>query len=146
MITTLRLPLVNAQLFQFRGEVGTSASGTDTAVDVKDLAIFADIKRHPGSKPSLKNTVSICHFPHRIAQDRVVELQGFCKFCVGFYVVAARSEISHLKLLNLFAALTERLAFGGSSTGEGLGIPGNYHHLLILVIGKLISFAVTSLH
>ena len=84
---------------------------------MKNLAVLADEERHPGCILPLEDAVGFLHFTLRIAQDRsgslriaqdrVIEFKRHCKFRIGFHVVAAGSEISHVELPNFLATLTE---------------------------------------
>ena len=116
-------------------------------VDKQDLAVLADVERHPCRVLSfaLDQTVGLRRGQFGIAEDRVVELEGFRKFLVGVGVVTTGGKVSDVELPNFFATLTERRAFGCSSTGKRLGIPGDYHGLLALEIGERVGFAVASL-
>jgi hypothetical protein len=67
------------------------------------------------------------------------------EFLVGLGVVKADSIVGDVELPDGLAALTERLAFGGSSAGEGFGKPGEHDGALAFVVGKLVQLAVRSL-
>ena len=81
----------------------------------------------------------------RIAQDRVVHPKRLGKRLVSLFSVnriATCRKIGHVKFADFRAALTERLAFGRSATGEGFGEPRQDDRLLSFVIGELVRFAV----
>ena len=91
----------------------------------------------------MDDSVSFRCFLGGIAQDRVIEVEGFGEFGVFFDRVATCGEVSDVAFLKVFATLTERLAFLRSTTGKGLGIPGN-HHRGALQIGQHVGFAVAA--
>ena len=64
------------------------------------------------------------------------------EFLVGLGVVDADRVVGDVELTNGIAALTERLALGGSTTGECFREPGEHHGTLALVIGELMGFAI----
>jgi hypothetical protein len=64
---------------------------------------------------------------------------------VRFRVVNADGVVGDVELPEGIAALTERLAFGGSPTGEGLGEPGQHDGALAFVVGEFVRLAVRSL-
>ena len=78
----------------------------------------------------------------RIAEDRVVQFQRLGELCILFDRVDAGRKVRDVKLPDLFAALTERLAFGGSAACESLGEPGDNHRALADVVGQPVGLAV----
>jgi hypothetical protein len=81
----------------------------------------------------------------RIAQDWIIRLDVLGEFLVGFGVVDAGREVRDiLERLELFAARTERLALGRSTSSERRGKPGK-HHGLALVVRQPMDLAVGSL-
>jgi hypothetical protein len=61
---------------------------------------------------------------------------------VGVGVVDADRVVRDIELTDRIAALTERLAFGGSPAGEGFREPGKDDGPFAAVVGKLMSPAV----
>lgn len=118
------------------------------SLDVEDLPIFPNVERGPGRIlfASAEQPVGHGRDAFGIAQNGVVEFQRLGKFRVRFDIVTAGCEISDVVFPNFFATLTERLAFGRSSTGKGLGIPRHDHGLLAFVVGEFVGLAVTSRH
>jgi hypothetical protein len=56
------------------------------------------------------------------------------EFLVGFRIVDAGREVRDVREgFEVVAALTERLAFGGSTSGERRGKPGKYHGLAFVI-------------
>jgi len=80
-----------------------------------------------------------------ITQDGIVRFDVLCELLVGLEIVDARGEIDDIREgPDVGAALTERLAFGGSPTSERFREPGE-HHRLALVLGQPVQLAVGSL-
>ena len=102
-------------------------AGLNRSLDVENFSVLTDI--HGGTGRVLfvtaDQSVSRCRFTGRITENRIVEIERFSEFLIGFGVITARCEMSDLKLLNIFATLTERLAFSCSTTGKGFRIPGD---------------------
>ena len=78
----------------------------------------------------------------RVAQDRVVGADVLGKSLVGLGIVYADGEVGDVELLDQIAALTERLAFGGSTAGEGFREPGQHDRALAFVVGQAVHLAV----
>ena len=118
----------------------------DILVDRQDFSIFADVKR-PAKRHlalGIDNPVSLGDFCAGIAQDRIVQLDGFGELRVFVRRIATGCEIGDIKFTDVVAARTERLAFRRSPTGEGLGKPGNHDRLFAFEIGKFIGLAVAA--
>ena len=64
-----------------------------------------------------------------IAQDRIVERERVGEFLVSLDRVTARGEVVDRKSTDFVAALTERLAFGRSTTGKRFRKPRKDHSL-----------------
>jgi hypothetical protein len=60
-----------------------------------------------------------------ITQNGIVQRKGLGKLLVLVFGIAARGKVDNVELSDLIAALTERLAFSRSSTGESFGKPSN---------------------
>jgi hypothetical protein len=84
-------------------------------------------------------------FLFRIAEDRVVGFDVLCELLVRLGIVDAGSKVDDiLEGPKVVAALTERLALGGSASGEGLREPGK-NDGLALVIRQPMHLAVGAL-
>jgi hypothetical protein len=66
----------------------------------------------------------------------------FGEFLVGLRVIDADGEVGDVELADRFAALTERLALGRSSAGEGLREPCEHDGALARVVGESMRLAV----
>ena len=123
------------------------ALGLYSFVDEQDLAVLADVERDPCREflVALDQTVGFGRGQFGIAEDRVIKREGFRKFLVGVGVIATCSKVRDVELPNFFATLTERLAFGSSTTSKRLWIPGDHDGLLALEIGKRVGLAIASL-
>ena len=133
----LPLPLRYAQLRKLRGDVRAGRCGLDRFVDVQDLAVGTDVERPAAGKSfCTQDAIRSGDLFARIRQNRVVGFNVRSKLLVLFGRVDARREIGNIELPDRFAALTERLAFGRSATGEGFGEPGEHDGAFALVVGK----------
>src|SRR5258708_2872681 len=120
----------HVELFQVRDQVLTGVSRAHLPVDVEDLAVRSDVER-----PAIghfadvelavigQHTVLPRGFLRRVGEDREVGLLLLRERGVVRQGVDADHEIRDVERANQLAALTERLAFGGSTTGERLGEP-----------------------
>ena len=90
----------------------------------------------------VNNTVSLCDFLSRIAEDGVIELKRFGELLVHLRGIAAGGKVGNIELTKGVAALTERLALRRSATGKCLGIPSDHHRSLSPKIRQLVGLAV----
>jgi hypothetical protein len=121
--------------------------GADLVVDVEDLAVGPDVEGPARRERVLgvDDAVGGGDFLLGIAQDRVIGLDMLGELLVRLGIVDAGGEIRDVrKGPDVFAALTERSAFGRSTTGEGFGEPGEDDRLA-LVVGQTVHLAVRSL-
>ena len=93
------------------------------------------------------HAVSLGRLLRRVAQDGVISLNRLGKtdvapLAVGW--IATGGEVGDIKLPQLIAVRTERLALGRSAPGKCLGKPGDHHRLLVLVVGELVGFTVAA--
>jgi hypothetical protein len=65
----------------------------------------------------------------RVAENRVIEREGFGESFIGLRRIAACREVFDVELTQLGAALTERLALRLSPSRERFGIPGEHHRV-----------------
>ena len=118
--------------------------GAYLLVDIENPAIEADVKR-----PSRCEWLILVDDAIRgrdlfggIAQQRIVHAERLRECLVRLWGIDADRKIRHVELPNRVAALTERLAFRCSPTGERLGKPSEYDDLLASIIGQPIALAV----
>ena len=93
------------------------------------------------------HAVSLGRLLRGVAQDGVISLNRLGKTDVAPLAVggiATGGEVGDIKLPQLIAVRTERLALGRSAPGKCLGEPGDHHRLFAFVIGELVGFAVAA--
>ena len=93
------------------------------------------------------HAVSLGRLLRGVAQDGVISLNRLGEADVAPLAVggiATGGEVGDIKLPQLIAVRTERLALGRSAPGKCLGKPGDHHRLFAFVIGELVSFAVAA--
>lgn len=139
------LPLVDAQFFESLCDLCAVGSRFHRCFDVKEFPIFPNVEGRTTRAFAIGNAIVCSGLAIGITQDRVVEFEFFRKFLVSLFVVAACGKICDIEFPNFFATLTERLAFGRSSPGKGLGIPRHDDGLFAFKIGEFVGFAVASL-
>ena len=121
-------------------------AGLHFLVDVQDFSVLADVKGPARGEFAflVEHTIGLRGRIGRIAQNRVVELKRLGVLLIGVRRFNAGGEVGDVKFANILAALTERLAFGRSTTGKRLGKPRQHHGLLSFKIGDLIRLAVAA--
>ena len=104
---------------------------------MQDLAVDADVER-PARRDAdrAEDAVGVGRGLGGIGEEGVVGLDVLSELGVRLGVVDADGEVGDVERSNGFAALTERLAFDRSATGEGFGEPGDDDRLLALVLGE----------
>ena len=121
----------HSELLQSRRDICSRAVRVDASVDVEDLAFGVDIVSPAVRQFTLRRYDPIG--PRDafvgIAQDRIVERERFGEFLVSLDRVTARGEVVDRKSTDFVAALTERLAFGRSTTGKRFRKPRKDHSL-----------------
>ena len=141
--------LCDAEFFQLCSDIRAVGDRLGFVVNEKNFAVLADVKRPAIGKASFrKHAVSLGSFFGGIAEDGEIEFQGFRERFVALLTihrVHAGGEISHVKLANVLAALTERLALGRSAAGERFGKPRDHDGLFALEVRQLVSFAIAAL-
>ena len=112
---------------------------------MQDFAVLADIVgptiRHP---TGIEAAESVGEFFAGVAQDWVIQVQTFSEVSVFLDVVDAGGEVGNIEFTNEFAALTERLAFFRSATGERFGIPRNYKSFFPFELLRGIGFSIAA--
>ena len=104
---------------------------------MEDLAVGTDVEGPAAGEPfRAEDTIGLGNVLRRIRQNRVVRLDVFGKLLVFFRRVDTRREVRDVELPDGFAALTERLAFGRSTAGEGFREPGEHDGAFALEVGK----------
>jgi hypothetical protein len=140
------LPFRDAQLRELRSDILSRRGGFHRLVDMQDLAVRSDVEGPSvGEAHAAGDSVGITDGFGGIRQDWVIRFDMLRELLVGLLVVKADCVVGDVELPDAFAALTERLAFGGSSTGEGFGKPGQHDGALAFVVGELVQLAVRSL-
>lgn len=139
------LLLSNTKFGKLSSDIITVRLGFHFGVDERNLAFCVDVER-----PTLGNcavrvndTVSFSDAFFRIAQDRVVEIEALGKISILFDGIATSCEVGDVEFPDLFAALTERLAFGRSAPGKGFGIPSD-NNRLPFEFRQFVGFAVAA--
>ena len=120
----------NLQLRQLLHHVIARRGSVHGAIDEQNPPVGADVEREPGGIAGLQDAVGLRRLLVGVAEDWIVQAQGFGKLVVGLGVIDAGSEVGYLEIPDLRPARTERLAFRRSSTGERLGKPGDDDRLL----------------
>jgi hypothetical protein len=90
----------------------------------------------------LQHAVGLRHLLGRIAQDRIIELEGLGELPVGLRIIDAGGEVLDVELADPVPTLTERAALFGSASGERLGKPGEDHGALAHVVAQAVCLAV----
>ena len=118
-------------------------SRRDLPIDVEDAAVLADIER-PSRRQAddAEDPIRPSHFLRRIAQDGIIEVQRRGKLRVGLRPIDARGKIPDAKLPQRLAALTERLAFGGSTARKRFREPRDDDRFVSGVVLQPINTAV----
>jgi len=113
-------------------------------VDVENPTVRADIERPSRGERLvlIDDSVRRRHFLRRIAQQGIVGAQRLREGLVRLGRVDADREVRDVEGADGIAALTERLAFRRSATGERFGEPGKDHRLLAFVVGEPVPLAV----
>jgi len=84
-------------------------AGLDRLVDMENVSFFTEVVS-PAKRlrvPIIENSKGLCCFFLEIAQDGIVQLQGFSESTIGSSVVAAGGEAGDIELTKLLATLTE---------------------------------------
>jgi hypothetical protein len=131
------------KLGELRSDRSPMAGWEDLLVDVEDFPIAADIKRPPRNARG-RHAVCYSHLSGRVAQERVVHAQRLCIGLACLQGLGADGEQRGIERPDVFAALTERLAFGGSASAECLDKPDKNHRLLTSEVSQAVSPAVRS--
>jgi hypothetical protein len=91
-------------------------------------AVSVDDERPPLCEAARgEHTVFTRRRLRRIAQNRVIEPQRLCKFCIGVRIIDARRNVLDVESPEFLAARPERPAFGRSPPGERLRKPRQHH-------------------
>src|SRR5262245_2241005 len=120
----------------------------DGSVDRRDLAVGIDVERPPPCELTLgwsfgaDDAVGQRDFLVGIREQREVRVFLFSEPLVVFQVVDADHEVRHVELPNHSPALTERVAFGGSTGGEGFREPRQRDPTPLQIAAERIGLAV----
>lgn len=128
------LLLLHVQPLERFDDVFAGRLRTDFLVDFEDLPIGTDIEG-PAAREARggQNAVRGRDLLLGIGEDGIVGLDGFGELAICIRVVDAGGEVGDVEGLEGGAALTERPAFGRSSTGKRFGEPGEYDGLPFVV-------------
>ena len=128
--------LWNAEFGQFVGDGLSLRRGTDVFVDEPDSAIDADEERPPGGERLIlvDHAVRLRNTLGGIAQEREIDSERSRELLVRLRRVDTDREICDVERPDLIAALTERLALGGSTAGEGFCKPRQHDRLLAPIV------------
>jgi len=137
---------LDLQLFELVDDLFAVIFGFDFLLDVQDFSVLADEECDPAREAAgfVVDAVRFGDFSVRIAQDRVVQIQGLGEVCVLLDGVAACGEVRDVELFQAFAALTERFALSRSATGKGFGVPRHDDDFLVLELCQFIVLAVAA--
>src|SRR5207237_3387623 len=124
---------LHPELLQLRDDRFAGGLRLHLFVNREDLAVRSDVKGPAIRELTLgrDDAVGGCDFFRWIAEKRKVGVLFFRERPVVFRRVDARHEIGDIVLANQFPAPTERVALGGSTTGEGFGKPRQDHGLAL---------------
>jgi hypothetical protein len=138
------LGLANLEALQLLDDILTGRLGADLVVNVQDLAVRPDVERPARRKRVLgiDDAVGGCNLLFRISEDGVVGFDVLGELLVRLGIVDAGGEIDDVgEGPDVVAALTERPAFGRSTTSERFREPGDDDRLA-LVVGQTMRLAV----
>ena len=141
------LHLSNLEALQFLDDVLAGSPGADLVVNVQDPAVGPDVERPARREGMLgiDHAVGGCDLLFRIGEDGIVGFDVLGELLVRLGIVDAGGEIDDVgEGPDVVAALTERLALGGSATSERFREPGDDDRLP-LVVGETMRLAVGSL-
>ena len=120
------------QFLQPRSNVRSGGLGLHLAIDIEDLPVRPDVEGPTaGEAHRRQNAVRRGDLLVRVAQDRIVGVERLGELRVGLEIVDADREIRGVELPQRRAALTERLALGRSTTGEGFWKPRQYYPMAL---------------
>ena len=97
---------------------------THLCVEIEDAAVLPDDKRMPRREEACaEHAVGPSGRLARVAQYRVVQLEGFGELSVPLGLVDAGRKIGYVEGADPIAVLTKRTAIRSSSSGDCLGEP-----------------------
>ena len=104
-----------------------------------------DVERpSPGHAGGAEDAVPGADFLGHVAEDRIVRLVHLGELRVVLERVGADHVVRDVVLPDEIAALTERLAFGRSTTGKRLGKPREHHRPLAFGFRQRVGLAIRS--
>jgi hypothetical protein len=137
------LTLLDAQLRELRRNIRAGRRRLHRFIDMENPAVGADVERPARCEAeAAQNTVGGRNLFRRIREDRVVGLDVLGELPVFFCAIDAGREVSDVELPDGLAALTERLAFGRSTTSERFREPGEHDGAVALEVRKSIGLSV----
>ena len=121
-------------------------AGLHALINEEDLSVFPDVKGPARGILAFaaNHAVGLGRFASGVAQDWVIQFEGFSEFFVRLRGVATSGKISDVELADFLAARTERLAFSRSAPGKGFGKPGEHNRLFAFEVGELVGLAVAA--
>ena len=109
---------------------------------MQDAAVQTDIEGVTSGIATPQDAVGARGLLARVAQDRVVQAKRLGEFTIGLGIVDACREVGDVERSDLFAARTERRAFGRSTIGERLRKPGKDDRLFPFEVGEPVGLPV----
>jgi hypothetical protein len=111
--------LLDLKLRQLRGDVTTCRRRLHALIDVNNRPVTPHIER-PSRRQAdhAEHAIRPRRFLCWIRKDRIIGADLLGKLLAGLGIVYADGEVGDVEGANRIAALTERLAFRGSSAGE----------------------------
>ena len=140
---------LHAQSLECFGGISAVRTGFFDLVNLKNLAVLADIKSPAGGIALLAgdHAIGARGLFVGIAQDRIIQTQRFGKVDIALGAIGRITtgrKVSDIKFPQFIAVRTERLTLGRSAPGKCLGKPGDHHSLFAFEIGELVGFAVAA--
>ncbi len=134
----------HSEVGEFCGDGLPVHGGTHPLVDEQDAAVSSNVERPPRCKRLIRvdHTVGASGLTRGIAQNRIVHAERLREILVDLRRIDTRRKIYGIEGSDFFAALTERLAFGGSRRCKRFRKPRQDDDLATFVVGKSVRFPV----
>jgi len=122
-------------------------AGTHALVDEEDALVAPDVEG-PARRERLiriHDAVAARDLTARVAQNRKIHGQGLREVLVGLWRIDAGGKVCDVEDANVIAALTERLALGGSTGSERLREPPQHNPSPAQILAQRVGLAVGGL-